>query len=276
MRARRYFFIHLVKTAGTTLRKRLEHHFGESAIYPDPSDVNQTEYFSIERLRERMQARGDEIRVVTGHFPLCTAEILGGGFTTLTIVREPVGRILSHLRHHREWTPGDRDRRLEEIYSDPQVFHGLLHNHMVKMFSLTPDEAFSLTPDEPNARDRRASRRQVAGRLRTAGVLTHVEFTPERLERAKTRLASVDALGLHERMDEFFRELACRFEWDLGPPQHEMQGEPIAKREARAEVSDAFRARLAEDNAMDIELYRFAKRLYDRRKADSARGRVAR
>jgi Sulfotransferase family len=267
MRSERFFFIHLVKTAGTTMRKRLEHHFGESAIYPDASDVDGAEYFSIERLRQRMQVRGDEIRVVTGHFPLCTAEILGGGFTTLTIVREPVERILSHLRHHREWTPGERGKRLEEVYSDPLVFHGLVRNHMVRMFSLAPDEAYSATPDEAAA---------PTGRLRTAGMLTHVEFTPERLERAKAMLASVDALGLHDRMDEFFDELACRFEWNLGPPQHHMVGDPIAKREATAEVSDAFRARLAEDNAMDIELYRFAVRLYERRKAHSARGRIAR
>jgi Sulfotransferase family len=270
MSTRRFFLIHLVKTGGTTLRKRLEHHFGERAIYPDASDADEGEYFSIERVLERVRARGDEIRVVTGHFPLCTAEILGGGFTTLTIVRDPVERILSHLRHHREWTPGARDTSLEEIYSDPLVFHGIVHNHMVKMFSLTSEEAFSPTPHEAAARDR------AAGRLRTAGMLTRVEFTPGRLERAKAGLASVDALGLHARMDEFFDELARRFEWDLGPPQHHMRSDPLAKREARTEVSDEFRARLAEDNAMDVELYRFAERLHDRRTADAASGQVAR
>jgi Sulfotransferase family len=257
MGADRFFFIHLVKTAGTSFRKRLEHHFGETAIYPDASDVDRSEYFSIERVRERMRARGDEIRVVTGHFPLCTAEILGGGFTTLTIVREPVERILSHLHHHRAWTPSDRDKSLEEIYSDPQVFHGLVHNHMVKMLSLTPDEA------------------QRAKELQLAGMLTRVEFTQERLERAKAGLASVDAVGLHERIDEFFEELAARFGWDLGPPQHQMRVDPLAKRGLVAEVSDSFRARITEDNAMDVELYRFAQHLRDRRQADAARGRIA-
>jgi hypothetical protein len=54
-----------------------------------------------------------------------------------------------------------------------------------------------------------------------------------------------------------------------------MRVNPLAKMEAGAEVSDSFRARVAEDNAMDIELYRFAQRLCDRRQADAARGRVA-
>jgi len=257
MHTGRFFFIHLVKTAGTSLRKRLEHQFGETAIYPNASDVNRAEYFSIERVRERMQARGDEIRVVTGHFPLCTAEILGDDFTTLTIVREPVDRILSHLHHHRAWTPSDRNESLEEIYSDPQVFHGLVHNHMVKMFSLTPEEA------------------QRAKELQLAGMLSRVEFTQERLDRAKAGLASVDAVGLHERVDDFFDELGFRFGWDLGPPQHEMLADPITKSRDWAEVSDSFRSRLAEDNAMDIELYRFAQRLYDRRGSEPADGSPA-
>jgi hypothetical protein len=232
----RFFFVHLQKTAGTSLRLHMQHHFGEAAIYPDASDgIDRVDPFiSIEHLRERMRVRGDEIRVVTGHFPLCTAEVLGGGFTTLTIVREPIERTVSYLRHHREWTPEDRGKRLEEIYSDPLRFHGLAHNHMVKMFSLTPDEM-------------------------TAGMVTQVEFTAERLARAKARLASVDALGFQERFDEFCHELASRFGWKLGPKQHAMRGEPM-------EVSDAFRARIAEDNAMDIELYEFAQRLYERRR----------
>lgn len=257
MSADRFFFVHLVKTAGTSVRTRLQHHFGERAIYPDASDAGQTQYFSMAHLRERVRARGDEIRMVTGHFPLCTAEILGGEFTTLTVLREPTERTLSHLSHHRAWSRKDRGKRLEDIYSDPLVFHGMLHNHMVKMLSLTPEEA------------------QQVDDVRMNGMLTRVEFTEERLERAKAGLASVDAVGLYERIDEFFDELTLRFGWDLGPPQHQMRVNPLAKMEAGAEVSDSFRARVAEDNAMDIELYRFAQRLCDRRQADAARGRVA-
>ena len=40
--------------------------------------------------------------MVTGHFPLCTTELLGGAFTTFTVLRDPVERTLSYLRHHRK------------------------------------------------------------------------------------------------------------------------------------------------------------------------------
>lgn len=235
MRRGRFFFVHLQKTAGISLRQRMQHHFGEAAIYPDGSDgLDRIESFmSMKHLQERMRVRGDEIQVVTGHFPLCTTEVLEGNFTTLTILREPIERTLSYLRHHREWIPEDRHKRLEEIYAHPHRFHGHVHNHMVKMFSLTPDEA-------------------------TAGMVTYVQFTPERLERAKERLASVDALGLQERFDEFCRELTRRFGWKLGPEPHAMRGGPV-------EATDEFRSRIAEDNAMDIELYEFARQLYEHR-----------
>ena len=95
----------------------------------------------------------------------------GRGFTTLTVLRQPLERTVSYLRHHRRRTPEDAELTLEEVYDDDLRFHGLIHNHMTKMLSLTPEEM-------------------------NEGVLTRVEFTPERLERAKERLAGVDVVGL--------------------------------------------------------------------------------
>jgi hypothetical protein len=180
--------------------------------------------------------------VVTGHFPLCTAEILGGGYTTLTVVREPIERILSHLHHHRARTPDDRDKSLEEIYSDPRSSTGWCATTWSRC-----------SRSRPRKRSGRASCSYRGCNPR--------RVHPERLKRAKAGLASVDAVGLYERIDEFFDELTSRFGWDLGPPQHEMRVDQLAKRELDAEVSDSFRARIVEDNAMDVELYRFAQRL---------------
>ena len=54
-----------------------------------------------------------------GHFPLCTLELLGGSFTTLTILRDPVERTLSALRDQQERSPELRGAPLELIYDDP-------------------------------------------------------------------------------------------------------------------------------------------------------------
>ena len=94
---------------------------------------------------------------MTGHFPLCTTELLDVPFTTLTLLRDPVERTLSYLRHHRAMTPSEGERPLEEIYADPVRFE-LLHNHMVKMLSLTPvgDERRRAQPHRVHAGPARA------------------------------------------------------------------------------------------------------------------------
>ena len=226
---RRFFFLHLQKTAGTALWRRLQGVFEESSVYPGPGDGQPpATVLSVSHLLERWRLRRDEIQIVTGHFPLCTIELLDAPFTTLTLLRDPLERTLSYLRHHREQTPSDHERSLEEIYADPVRFE-LLHNHMVKMLSLDSAEM-------------------------TDGALTHIEFTADRLERAKHRLGEIDVVGFQERFEAFCAELTARFGWDLGP-------KIFMNRTAPAEVPDALRERIATDNALDIELYDFAWRL---------------
>ena len=238
---RRFFFVHIQKAAGTSLFTRLRRMFGRSAVYPDDTDGELTTVapqMVPEQLVARWAVRGDQIRVVAGHLPLCTTELLPVDFTTLTVLREPVERTLSYLRHHRVLVAEDRDKPLEEIYDDPFRFHGMIHNHMVKMFSLTTDEM-------------------------TSGMLTRVEFTPDRLARAKERLASVDVVGLQEDFDGFCGELETRFGWDLGAPV-------VANTTAPTEVPPSLVARILEDNADDVELYEHARQLLARRGAAPA------
>jgi hypothetical protein len=232
---RRFFFVHMMKTAGTALRYRLINHFSASAVYPAEGVDGQGKdlvegVLSIKYLLDRLAERGDEVRVITGHFPLCTADLLGERFTTFTLLREPVERTLSFLRDRRDHGPAEhRDRPLEQIYDDPFWFNGFAHNHMTKMLSLTVAELQN-------------------------GMFTHVGFSRERIDRAMEAVARMDAVGLQERYEDFCGELTARFGWDLGEPQVVNASEPV-------EVPDAFRERIAEDNALDVELYEFARQL---------------
>lgn len=251
----RFFFAHVQKAAGTSLSVRLKREFRREQIYPDASDADAPPAdgdvgprfprlgptLLVSRLLERYAVRRGEVRVVTGHFPLRTTELLDDDFVTLTLLREPVERTLSSLRHLQFRNPADRDRPLEELYDDPVRYHGLIHNHMVKMFSLSPEEI-------------------VAG----DGIMARVEvFTASRLAEAKSRLGGVDVLGLHDHLDEFCGELTQRFGWRLGPDVHANRTEP-------ADVAASFRARIAADNAADAELYEYARTLWTTRRA--ARG----
>jgi hypothetical protein len=216
------------KTAGTALLQRLRLALEEDAIYPTAVD-NWTRIatMNLELLRERFAEQRDRIRVVTGHFPLCTTELLGAPFLTMTVLRDPVERTLSALRDMHERDAEFRGKPLEEIYADPVKFRCLIQNHMVKMLSLTTDEM-------------------------TDGFLTVLDLDATHLERAKRNLEEgIDLWGLQEHFEEFCDELVRRSGWDLGPPRFANRTKPV-------ELDDGLRARIAEDNQLDVELYRYA------------------
>ena len=225
---RHYFFVHLQKTGGTALFQRLRDNFGADAVYPIPADSGGAlAVTDVNHLIERFRTHREALRVVTGHFPLCTVDLLGVPFTTFTVLRDPVDRTLSLLRRRRVAEERFRGMELEAIYADASL-HDIIHNHMVKMLSLTPDE-MTATP-----------------------LMATVTFDEERLGRAKHNLEHrIDAIGLQEHFDAFCAELEARFGWDLGPPR-------FANRTPISPVSDDLMGQIAADNAMDVELYRFA------------------
>jgi len=229
----RFFFVHIMKTGGTALTRQLRTHFGD-ALYPtrgvDGTDMWAL-YLVTDRLRERLAARGDQIQVIAGHFPLCTVELIDGPVTTLTILREPVERVLSLLRSAGRGSLEEAHDRLLNQTVVTMKGHPALdpHNSMTRMLSLTRDEM-------------RASR---SGR---------VDLRPEHLERAKEGLAGVDVVGLQERFGDFCGELAARFGWRLGEPEMVNTTDPV-------EVPDGLRDQIAEENALDVELSEFARQL---------------
>jgi hypothetical protein len=231
----RYFFVHMQKTAGTSLHLRMRRFFGETAIYPTRADKHAHEVatvLDVGLLQETFETRRSELRVVSGHFPLCVSEMLGAPFKTFTVLRDPVERTLSFLRHNRKVTGSPET--LEEIYSHPVRFHGLIANHMVKMLSIAAADM-------------------------THGVMTHVEFNDGHLETAKRNLAQrIDVFGLQDHFESFCDELSARYGWDLGEPVLTLRTDP-------EEVSDAFRAQIAHDNRADVDLYAYARTLWSER-----------
>jgi hypothetical protein len=236
---RRYFVAHMQKTAGTTLRDRLRATFPDEQIYPNSTDGPDARVavISVEHLERRWAARGDQIRLLTGHFPVRAVELLDVPFVTMTVLRHPVDRTLSFLRHQaeRRQRGATEDTPLVEIYEDEFRFRHMIQNHMTRTLSLSPDEM--------RAHD---------------GVLTPVPYSAERLEMAKDALAGLDAFGLQDRFEEFCSELADRYGLDVGGSLRTNTTEPT-------DVPDGFVDRIAEDNALDMELYDYACRLYGER-----------
>ncbi len=163
--------------------------------------------------------------------------MLGAQFVTMTVLRDPVERTLSFLRHQAERSQrgATKDTPLVEIYEDPFRFAAMIQNHMVRILSLTPEE-------------------MVEG----DGVLTQVPYTSARLEMAKEALASLDRFGIQERFEQFCSELSADYGLDVGEPLRTNTTEPV-------ELPSGFADRIAADNALDMDLYDFACRLYEER-----------
>lgn len=241
----RFFFVHLQKTGGTALFQRLRDSFGPAAVYPRPDDASgPTAVLDVDHLMEDLRLHGDQIQLITGHFPLCLVDLLDGPTTTFTVLREPVERTLSLLRRRQQVEARYDGWSLEAIYDDPDLLP-IIRNHMVKMLSMTPEE-MTATP-----------------------LVASVSFDQARLERAKEQLVErIDLFGLQTDFERFCTSLEARFGWDLGPPR-------FANRTPPQPVADALRDRIAEDNRIDGELYRFAEQLYADRMVDAPGGKPA-
>lgn len=222
----RFFFLHIHKTAGTSLWTRLQHQFSADELYPGPlDDLVPDRTLVPEYMLQRVTQRRASPKVITGHFPLCTTQLLEGDFTSFTVLRHPVARTISVLQHYRDNTPENRDTPLEVLYDDP-VRQLLVRNHMIKMLAMTANEM-------------------------TNGAMSDITVDRERLERAKEQLASIAVVGVQPRFEAFCDELSSRFEWNLGPPVMRNRSSPV-------EVDDALLGRIADENALDIELYEHA------------------
>lgn len=233
---RKIFFLHVMKTAGTTLRRHIRANVSPEHVYPNASkDAPLVRAnTSIRYLTGLPAERLDQLQVIAGHFPYVAIEMLGIDATAITVLRHPVDRTISYLRGAKRNRPQCHDRSLEEIYEDPSLFTAFIANHQSKLFALTSEDA-------PHS------------------YMKALSMDRGRLEHAMATLGKVDVVGLQEHFDEFGVELERRLGWRIDERRrlHVSRDEP--------EVADSFRRRIAEDNAFDMEFYEFAVELYEGR-----------
>jgi len=233
----RFFFIHVMKTAGTTFVRQLREQFPAEALYPCRTidwigDHDFDAYINIPRLLALTPARRAEIRVYTGHFPYYVTEVIGD-LTTLTVLREPIARTISVLKHFKRVEERFRSCSLEAIYDDRQIFRFFVENHQAKVFSLVAAD------DEP-------------------AINCGLTLDDARFERACANLARVDVVGVTEAYDDFVLTAQRRFGWWPDGVDLEIRTNLGAE---DWDVAPGFRDRIASDNAYDVAFYEYARSL---------------
>ena len=105
-----FFFMHIPKTGGTTFRKMLTNHFPEGSYYPNEEDLtaNGGKYLS-----QKVFVNKNNITLtkplVIGHYDFNLIKHLNPDVKVLVFFRNPIDRILSHVRHILEHDPEWKD-----------------------------------------------------------------------------------------------------------------------------------------------------------------------
>lgn len=222
-------FIHIPKTAGTSLRRVVEEAYGPdrvAAIYSselrDPG--------SWEALRERI----DGASAVFGHFSFGVHRRLGIDARYVTILRDPLARVVSFYRHQERDPFGDYHSliaggmTIADFVRSEKCYQ--VNNHMVRMLSAEDGiEAVGGSGVFETIDDRRLLDRALAN------LDSHFAF-----------------VGLSERLDESVAGLGAALGWRARPLVPRLNVD--ATRETLA-VDDETCAAVEQYNALDRELY---------------------
>jgi hypothetical protein len=218
-------FLHIPKTAGTTLNRIIEHQYSPFAIFTiDPHRIRAT----AKRLKRLPEERRRRLRVVRGHVLYGIHKFLPQGATYITLLRDPVARVLSayYFVLRRPLNPLHRKLKTER---------------------LRIEDCLRLFPDRQNLQCR-----FIAG-------IEDAAINDERLlDIAKENLTkSFSVVGISERFEESLMLMATTFAWQI--PFYENCR--VAKTKPQIDPNTVEMIR--EHNRLDLELYEFGKGLFE-------------
>ena len=219
-------FMHIPKTGGTTLNAILDRQYSPRRILTisDPSET-------IAQLTERTS--GEEFLLVRGHVPFGVHRELGIQPHYITMLRQPVERVISIYRYIRR----DTSHPLHATVCDGMTLSDFMDSDVAEREAVN------------------GQTKQLAGREQEHG-------DESILKLAKRNLETFAAVGLTERFDESLILFRRRLRWK--PPFYRSKNvAPEATRVARP--VNEIQASVEERNRLDIELYNFARDLFDRR-----------
>jgi len=225
-------FLHVYKAAGTTLRKIIENNYDPSNLYT----VSIAERKSFSQFKELSDCERREFAIVQGHVRFGLHELVPRPTTYLTMLRDPVDRVLSDyffiLR-----------APIHPLYERVALGNVTLRDYIRGKMSLSVDNGqVRVLCGEPDVAYGNCSR--------------------DMLEEAKHNLEEYfSVVGLAERFDESVMLIKRTFGWKM--PLY-VRHNVTRDRPHKERIPEDVLRLIEEQNGLDIELYRFASDLFEK------------
>jgi hypothetical protein len=228
---RSVIFLHIPKTAGSTLNGIIDHQFKRTATFTRHPHFSQEFNDEFKKLSE---AQRERIRLVKGHMFFGLHEFLPQPAAYITMLRDPVDRIISYYYHT------VRHPNYEKVYNN------VVSRHM----SLKDFASCGLTDSFEN------------GQTRLLSGVQEGDTAKEILERAKKNLQEHFAVvGLTERFDETLILLKRILGWrNIFYTKLNVGMNRSKKKE---DIPKETLSIIEKYNELDIELYRYAQERFE-------------
>ena len=236
------FFLHIPKAAGSTLSQIIRRQYDASEVldsYPatfrhkfaaqDARESARLRYRYFDKLASQSK---DRARAFMGHEGFGFHQALARPTTYITLLRDPVDRVISHYYYIRR----DKHNRMHKMVSQPEM-------------SLAEFVTSGISNEVDNGQTK-----FLAG-LNTP-YLKAGEYGPEILDAARHNLAThFKIVGLMERFDETLILMKRHLGWRW--PFY-VRANVTQKRPHRRDIAPDTIALIQEANTLDLELYQFA------------------
>lgn len=229
-------FVHIPKTAGTTLRHIIQHQFQPNSIF-EFYRLGREPHKGIDEFNGLCEARKKEIKFVSGHIGFGLHEFLPRPYTYITVLRDPVKRVISHYHFLQARNSVVRDKTLEEFVQT----QGQAQNSMTNYLS---GSLLKYQLSDPGT-----------------GV-SSLQCSPETLKLAKKNLREhFKVFGLVERFDETCLLLKRHLGWNI--PLFYVKNNVSKTRSSTSSISKYTLSLIEKSNEFDIQLYHYAKDVFE-------------
>ena len=229
------FFVHIPKTAGTSVRKMLYELYPSRVIFPNMATIRKREeiYCNYSLFHQQLKQQDAGIELLMGHLPFHQMERFPE-LKYFTFLRDPIQRALSNLKHFQRHKERFKGQSLLEIYQHADIKIGQVDNIQVKYFAPGPFD-------------------------QTVTGWKNVMVDRDRLDTAKENLKQCALVGITEQFDQSIELAKIIFGW--APKSYKRFN--TAPSDQSAKVNPRLLDLLEENNQYDIEFYRFGLKLLE-------------